>query len=121
MSQHNFYHNVVNKFLVQRRLLWHLYGPRSIIFLFWRVFVKAGLSGPLSLLAIIPGFGPFIALCVLAFSRWRVTPVAEGYASGTGYIQQPYPPAYPTTVSSTTYPPPAYPPVPPPGDPTERR
>jgi hypothetical protein len=69
------------------------------IFLFWRILTKAGLSGPLSLLAIpvIP-FGPVIVLCILAFSDWKVAPAPQLYPG-----LQPYPPP----------PPPSYPPAPP--------
>ena len=75
-----------------------------LIFLLWRIFTKAGLAGPLALIAIVPFFGPIIVLCILAFSDWRVTPVPPGYVSG--------PPSYP---------PPAYPPTnyPPSGPPTQ--
>lgn len=62
-----------------------------LVFLFWRIFSKAGMSGALSLIAIIPGFGFLICLCILAFSTWRVGPVPTGYAVG----DTPYPPAYP--------------------------
>jgi uncharacterized membrane protein YhaH (DUF805 family) len=69
------------------------------IFLFWRIFTKAGLSGPLSLLVLIPGVGWIIVLCILAFSDWKVTPiVAAPY----------YPPVYPPPPSSF---PPATPPT----------
>ncbi len=65
------------------------------IFLFWRIFTKAGLAGALSLLILIPAVGWIIVLCILAFSEWRVTPIpAAAY----------YPPVYP--------PPPSYPPPP---------
>jgi hypothetical protein len=67
------------------------------IFLFWRIFTKAGLAGPLALIAIFPGIGPLIVLCILAFSDWRVAPIPP---------QVYYPPTYP--------PPPAYPPATPP-------
>jgi hypothetical protein len=64
------------------------------VFCFWRIFTKAGMAGPLSLLLIIPGIGPLIVVCILAFGEWKVVPVAQ-YA--------PLPPAYP--------PPPSYPPA----------
>jgi uncharacterized membrane protein YhaH (DUF805 family) len=67
------------------------------IFLFWRIFTKAGLSGPLSLLVLVPAVGWVIVLCILAFAEWRVTPLPP-----IAY----YPPSYP--------PPPAYPPATPP-------
>ncbi len=44
---------------------------------FWLVCKKAGLSPFLSLLCLIPYVGPFIALCVLAFSNWRVVPAPQ--------------------------------------------
>ena len=67
------------------------------IFLLWRIFAKAGMSGALSLIAIIPVIGPVTVLCILAFGEWRVVPAP--YPQGL----QPYPP-----------PPPSYPPPPPP-------
>jgi uncharacterized membrane protein YhaH (DUF805 family) len=70
------------------------------IFLFWRILTKAGMSGPLSLLILIPGIGYIIVLCILAFSQWSVIPV-PAYPG-----LQPYPPPPP--------PPPSYPPPPPP-------
>jgi hypothetical protein len=40
------------------------------IYLFWRIFSKAGYSGAMSLLILIPGIGAIIALCILAFGNW---------------------------------------------------
>jgi uncharacterized membrane protein YhaH (DUF805 family) len=68
------------------------------IFLFWRIFTKAGLAGPLSLLVLVPAVGWIIVLCILAFSDWRVAPIAAAPY---------YPPNYPP-------PPSAYPPAAPP-------
>jgi heme/copper-type cytochrome/quinol oxidase subunit 2 len=65
------------------------------IFLLWRIFTKAGLAGPLSLIAIFPGIGPIIVLCILAFSDWKVVPAPTQYSG-----LQPYPPP------PTNYPPP---------------
>ncbi len=67
------------------------------IYLFWRIFTKAGLSGPLSLLILVPAIGWIIVTCILAFSDWRVIPLPPTYGG-----LQPYPP-----------PPPNYPPPPP--------
>lgn len=39
------------------------------IFLWWRVFSKAGYSGAFGLLILAP-FGTLIMLCILAFSQW---------------------------------------------------
>jgi hypothetical protein len=62
-----------------------------IIIPLWQICKKAGFSGPLSLLTLIPGIGMFIVLYVVAFSEWKVVSIVA-----TGY-----PP---------TYPPPSYPP-----------
>ena len=42
------------------------------IWLFWRIFSKAGYSGAMSLLILIPGIGALIVLCILAFGNWPV-------------------------------------------------
>ena len=42
------------------------------VWLFWRVFAKAGYSGALGLLCLIPTVGPLICLIVLAFGTWPV-------------------------------------------------
>jgi hypothetical protein len=68
------------------------------IFLFWRICVKAGLSGAMSLLLLIPGLGQLILLCILAFGDWKVTPILE-----SPYYAPPPPPSYPP---APTYPPP---------------
>jgi len=75
-------------------LLFWLVIMAFLVFVFWRIFVKAGMSGPLGLLVIIPGIGWLIALCILAFSDWKVAPIPPPTY---------YPPSYP--------PPPAYPPA----------
>jgi uncharacterized membrane protein YhaH (DUF805 family) len=67
------------------------------VFLYWRIFTKAGLSGALALIILFPFFGYIIVLCILAFSEWKVVPAPLAYGL------QPYPP-----------PPPNYPPAPPP-------
>ena len=63
-----------------------------MIFLFWRIFNKAGLPGPLALLLFLGPIGMFINACILAFAQWKVAPVAAAPAY--------YPPAYPP--ASTT-------------------
>lgn len=42
------------------------------IWLFWRIFSKAGYSGAMALLVLIPVFGPLIVMCVLAFGNWPI-------------------------------------------------
>jgi hypothetical protein len=59
----------------------------------WQISKKAGLSGFLSLLTLIPGIGILIALYIIAFSQWRVIPAAN-------LVSYP-PPQYPPT----SYPP----------------
>ena len=71
------------------------------VFLFWRILTKAGLPGPLGLLAIIP-LGAVVLLCILAFARWNVVPVQPQYGALPPY--PPYPPPPPA-------PPQGYPPA----------
>ncbi len=40
------------------------------IWMFWRVFVKAGFPGALGLLCLIPSVGFLVCLAILAFSTW---------------------------------------------------
>ena len=45
----------------------------SVVFflwMYWRIFEKAGFSGALSLLNLVPGVGSLICLIILAFSEW---------------------------------------------------
>lgn len=65
------------------------------VYLFWRILNKAGLSGPLALLVLFPGFGWIIVVCILAFSQWRVIPAPPAYGG-----LQPFP------LPPTNYPPP---------------
>lgn len=69
-----------------------------LVFLFWRTFTKAGMSGLLSLFVLLPGVGWIICLCILAFSEWRVVPASSQYVAGL--------PSYP----APAYPPTNYPP-----------
>ncbi len=71
----------------------------AFVFLFWRIYTKAGLAGPLALLVLVPAIGPLVALCILAFAQWRVVPAPQQYGS--------FPPQYPPPVN---YPPPQGPP-----------
>ncbi len=41
-----------------------------LIFCLWRIFTKAGYSGAMALIALIPGLGGLICLCILAFGNW---------------------------------------------------
>ena len=40
------------------------------IWFYWRIFTKAGFSGALSLLNLVPGVGPLICVLILAFGEW---------------------------------------------------
>ncbi|HEY9084846.1 MAG TPA: hypothetical protein VIN40_02755 [Candidatus Tyrphobacter sp.] len=59
------------------------------IWFYWRIFTKAGFSGALSLLNLVPGIGPLICILILAFGEWPVlqghnaTPVQTGYSPPT--------------------------------------
>ena len=84
--------------------LFFLMGIVIYIIPFWMIFKKAGFSPWLALLLFIP-LANIIILYVLAFSQWKVAPVAQ---LTSGYPPTAYPPAYP---------PAAYPPAAPPADP----
>jgi hypothetical protein len=43
-----------------------------MIWLYWRIFAKAGFSGALSLLNLVPGVGHLLCLAILAFGRWPI-------------------------------------------------
>ena len=59
---------------------------------YWMIYKKAGFSPWLALFSIIP-MANIIVLYIVAFSQWRVVPVAQF----TGY-PAPYPPAYPPPI-----------------------
>ena len=42
------------------------------IFLWWKIFSKAGFSGAFAFLILVPFVGNLIVLCVLAFSNWPI-------------------------------------------------
>ena len=99
-------------FMVPFLLIGWVIGLAIIIIPLWQICKKAGLSAPLSLLEIIPGIGHLIVLYVVAFSQWKVVPVAQLTA---GYPPTAYPPAYPPAAY-----PPAAPPSANPNDPYPR-
>jgi hypothetical protein len=69
---------------------------------YWMIFKKAGFSPWLSLLFFVP-VANIIILYVVAFSEWKVVPVAQ--------LQPGYPPPYPPAPRSPV--PPAASPLPP--------
>lgn len=42
------------------------------VWIYWRIFTKAGFNGALSLLNLVPGVGPLVCMIVLAFGRWPI-------------------------------------------------
>jgi hypothetical protein len=42
------------------------------IWIYWRIFAKAGYNGALSLLNLVPGVGQLICILILAFGRWPI-------------------------------------------------
>ncbi len=52
------------------------------VWLFWRVFTKAGFPGAMGLLCLIPSIGPLVCLLILAFATWPnehpITPIVTG-------------------------------------------
>ncbi len=44
-----------------------------LIYCWWRICVKAGYSGAMSLLFLVPGVGPLILLLILAFGEWPIS------------------------------------------------
>lgn len=65
------------------------------IWLYWRIFTKAGYSGALSLLNLVPGVGHLICLIILAFGRW---PIEDQLAAAQGMpISPSVPPPPPGT------------------------
>jgi uncharacterized membrane protein len=61
-----------------------------VIFLFWRIFSKAGMPGAMAFLLLVPGVGGLVVLCILAFGQWKVVPLSSVVA-----VQPTYPPTYP--------------------------
>ena len=65
-----------------------------VIFLFWRIFSKAGMPGAMAFLLLIPAVGGLIVLCVLAFGQWKVVPLSSVVVAPPNYPPA-YPPNYP--------------------------
>ncbi len=65
------------------------------IWVYWRIFTKAGYNGALSLLNLVPGVGPLICMLILAFGRWPIEDQIAAMQGGT--IAPPPPPMPPGT------------------------
>ena len=63
------------------------------VWLYWRIFDKAGYNGALSLLNLVPGVGQLICIIILAFGRWPIEDrLAATYAQPYGSPPPPPPP-----------------------------
>ena len=51
------------------------------LWVYWRIFTKAGFNGALSLLNLVPGVGPLICMIILAFGRWPIEDQLAGLQS----------------------------------------
>jgi len=59
-----------------------------MVWLWWRIFAKAGYNGALSLLNFVPGVGHLICLVILAFGRWPIEDQLPPIAPGTAVTPQ---------------------------------
>ena len=62
----------------------------------WRICTRAGLAGPLSLIALIPGVGRLVVLYLIAFMEWKVVPAPTASPYYPSNYPPPPPPAYQT-------------------------
>ena len=69
------------------------------IWIYWRIFTKAGYNGAIALLNLIPGIGQLICIIILAFGRW---PIEDQLAALQG--QPGVPPVPPTTPGASVMP-----------------
>ena len=60
----------LGSFLLLGIVMLHLLVALVLIIPTWRIFVRAGFSGALSLFHLVPLIGSFIVMAVLAFSAW---------------------------------------------------
>ncbi len=66
-----------------------LAGLAFVIFIYWRIFKKTGQNGAMSLLNLIPLFGPLIVCCILAFGKWPIETEVEQYRMMHGKVPPP--------------------------------
>jgi len=88
------------------------------VVLFYRIFHRAGYNGWLGLLALIPGIGALICLCILAFDVWPAKKRDEaecvrcqlpGYGEGTFTPDAPPAPAPAPSIPAPSPAPPVVP------------
>ncbi len=62
-----------------------LFGLAMLVLFFvayWKICVKAGFSGAMALLLLIPGIGPLVLVLYLAFAEWPIHRQLESYRYG---------------------------------------
>jgi hypothetical protein len=85
-----------------------LAGTAFGIFVMWRILSRAGYSGALSFLILIPGIGALIIFLMLAFGDWPVLRELNMLRQQRGMM----PPGYPQGPQAPYAPNPQYPPTP---------
>ncbi len=83
------------------------------VWLYWRIFEKAGYSGALSLINLFPGVGNLACVLILAFGQWPIEQRLAGVQGGGTFVPPPPPPTPPAPPTLNPTPPP---PPPPPGE-----
>jgi uncharacterized membrane protein YhaH (DUF805 family) len=53
------------------------------LWVYWRIFAKAGFNGAMSLLNLVPGIGQLICMIILAFSRWPIEDQIDALRGGS--------------------------------------
>ncbi|HVA33276.1 MAG TPA: hypothetical protein VNG31_03950 [Candidatus Baltobacteraceae bacterium] len=66
-----------------------------MIWVYWRIFAKAGYNGALSLLNFIPGVGSLICVLILAFGRWPIEDRLAALEGGAPAAPPPFAPPPP--------------------------
>lgn len=62
------------------------------VWVYWRIFTKAGYNGALSLLNLVPGIGSLICVLILAFGRWPIEDQLASLPGRSGPPGMPPPP-----------------------------
>jgi hypothetical protein len=78
------------------------------LFIFWRIFKKTGQHGAMSLIALIPGIGTIIVLCMLAFGKWPIETEVEQHRMMHGGVPPTPAPGYPAYPPQQSQPQPPY-------------